>query len=81
MIDFAHELLGELDLPQCLLQIDDVDAVALGENEPAHLRVPPAGLVAEVNTGFEELFERGLHSMMRRVWVGRPLPSSSPSTG
>jgi hypothetical protein len=34
-----------------------VDAVALGEYESAHLRVPTARLVAEVNAGFEQLLE------------------------
>src|SRR6266542_1702058 len=33
----------------CLLQIDNVDAVALAENVFLHLRVPTAHLVAEVN--------------------------------
>ncbi len=55
--DVAHELLRELELAQGLLQIDDVDAVALGEDEPAHLRVPAARLVAEVDAGFEQLLE------------------------
>jgi hypothetical protein len=58
--------LRELDLAQRLLQIDDVDAVALGEDEPAHLRIPPARLVTEVHTRREQLLERrmiccGLH--------------------
>ena len=53
--DFAHELLRELELPQRLLQVDDVDPVALGENEAAHLGIPAAGLVSEVDTGLEEL--------------------------
>jgi hypothetical protein len=28
-----------------------VDAVALGEDETTHLRIPATGLVAEVNSG------------------------------
>ncbi len=31
--------------------------VALGEDETAHLRVPPAGLVAEMDTGLEQVLE------------------------
>ena len=55
--DFAHELLRELDLAQGLLQVDDVDPVALRENEAAHLGIPTAGLVAEMDTGFEEFLD------------------------
>ena len=32
-----------------------MDAVALGEDERLHLRVPATGLVAEVDTGLEQL--------------------------
>src|SRR5688572_19367218 len=73
--DIAHELLRELELTQRLLQVDDVDAVALGEDEPAHLGVPSARLMAEVNTRFEELLQRWLHRYPSRV--SPPLPSSS----
>ena len=75
--DVAHELLRELELAQRLLQVDDVDAVALGENEPAHLGVPPAGLVPEVDAGFQELFEVGLGHGDCREASGcvPPLPS------
>ena len=44
-----------VDVGQRLLQVDDVDAVALGEDEPLHLRVPTAGLVSEVDAALEEL--------------------------
>ena len=40
-----------------LQEIDDVDAVPLAEDEAAHLRVPPAGLVAEMNSGLQELLD------------------------
>ena len=56
--DVARELLRDFDLPKRLLQIDDVDAVALGENEAAHLRVPTTGLVPEVDAGREKRLER-----------------------
>src|SRR5690242_7543947 len=36
------ELVRPVDVGQRLLQGDDVDAVALAEDEPLHLRVPPA---------------------------------------
>jgi len=38
-----------------LLQIDNVDAVAGAEDVLLHLRVPPAGLMAEVNAGLQKL--------------------------
>ena len=57
--DVARELLRDLDLPKGLLEIDDVDPVALGENEAAHLGVPTTGLVPEVDAGREESLERG----------------------
>ena len=38
-----------------LLQVDDVDAAPLREDEAAHLGVPAAGLVAEVNSGLQKL--------------------------
>ena len=49
------ELVGAVDVGQRLLEVDDVDAVALGEDEPLHLRVPAPGLVAEVHAALEQL--------------------------
>ena len=42
------EVVGLVDHVERLEQVDDVDAVALGEDELLHLRVPTTGLVAEV---------------------------------
>src|SRR6476646_10544732 len=47
------ELEGAVDVGQRLVQVDDVETVALGEDESLHLRVPAAGLVPEVHTGLE----------------------------
>jgi hypothetical protein len=47
-----------VDVGQRLLEVDDVDAVALGEDEPLHLRVPAPGLVPEVDTALEQLAHR-----------------------
>ena len=77
--DFAHELLRELDLAQRLLQIDDVNAIALGENEPAHLGVPTTGLVTEVNARGEQLLEgRTGHAFV--LMLSRPLFSAPGAT-
>ena len=52
--------LGLIKLLHGLLQVDDIDAVALGEDELCHLGVPTAGLVTEVHTCLEKL----LHSCL-----------------
>ena len=49
------EGVGAVDVGQRLLQVDDVDAVALGHDEALHLRVPATGLVPEVDAALEEL--------------------------
>jgi hypothetical protein len=46
---------GLLDLPQRLLEVDDV-MPALGD-EPAHLRVPATGLMPEVDACLEEVLD------------------------
>ncbi|MBV6416709.1 MAG: hypothetical protein CMLOHMNK_01324 [Steroidobacteraceae bacterium] len=38
-----------------LLEVDDVDAIALTEDERGHLRVPEAGLVSEMDARFQHL--------------------------
>ena len=53
--DVARELVRLLEQLARLLEVDDVDAAALGEDEPLHLRVPAAGLVAEVDSGLQQL--------------------------
>ena len=53
--EVAHEAVGAFDAGERLLEIDDVDAVALTEDEALHLRVPAPGLVPEVDAGLEHL--------------------------
>ena len=55
------ELESLVDVGQGLLQVDDVDAIALGEDETLHLRVPTTGLVTEVDTCIEQ-FSHGYNS-------------------
>ena len=43
------EVVGVVDVRQRLLQVDDVDAIALGHDEALHLGVPATGLVPEVD--------------------------------
>jgi hypothetical protein len=49
------ELVRLVDVAQRLLQVDDVDAVALGHDEALHLGVPATGLVPEVDAALEQL--------------------------
>ncbi len=56
----AGQLLRPLQLPQGLLQIDQVDSAALGEDVPSHLRVPARGLMPEVDPRLQELLEADL---------------------
>ena len=53
--EVAHEVVRLLELLDGLLQVDDVDAVTLHVDVLGHLGVPPAGLVAEVHTGLQQL--------------------------
>ena len=54
-----------------LQQVDDVDAVALTEDEAAHLGVPAARLVAEVHSGLQQLLDSDLsHWYCSLCWFG-----------
>src|SRR4029453_17921573 len=56
--EVPREVLGLLQQLGRLLEVDDVDAAALREDEAAHLGVPAASLVAEVHAGLEQLAHR-----------------------
>ena len=56
--NFLHVVVSLVQLLHGLLQIDDIDAVALGEDILRHLGVPAAGLVTEMHTCFEKLLHR-----------------------
>src|SRR5207244_11887151 len=56
--EVAHERVRLLNTGECLLQIDDVDAVSLHKDEAAHLGVPASRLMSEVDSGFQELLHR-----------------------
>jgi len=56
--EVTYERVGLLDPDERLLEIDDVDPVALHEDEPLHLRVPPPSLMPEVDTRLQELLHR-----------------------
>ena len=55
--EVTNEVVGLLELLHGLLQVDDVDAVSLGEDVLLHLGVPAAGVVTEVDTGLQQLLD------------------------
>ena len=77
----AHELEGDVEALDGLGEIDDVDAVALGEDERLHLGVPAAGLVAEVDSGLEQLPHRNGRHGARPPVGSLPPRTSSPGAG
>ena len=54
----TNEHVSLVQLLNGLLQVDDVDAVSLGEDVLSHLGVPATGLVTEVHTSLEQLLHR-----------------------
>ena len=50
---FLQKRIRLIDVAQRLLQIDDVNAAALSEDEPLYLWVPATGLVSKVNTAIK----------------------------
>src|SRR5207302_5699652 len=75
--EIAYEGIGDLDALQRLIEVDDVDTVALAEDETTHLRVPAPGLVAEVHSGLQQL----LHGHDGHCWllpIGCPTPRAAP---
>src|SRR5690606_6267749 len=72
------ELVRTVDVGKGLLQVDDVDPVALREDEALHLRVPPTGLVAEVDAALE-LLRHG--DDRRHVGPSIYVPAGTPAVG
>src|SRR5207245_8061016 len=55
ILDPVAGLVQQLDR---LLQVDDVDAIASGEDVPLHLGIPTAGLMTKMDASFEKLLQR-----------------------
>jgi replicative DNA helicase len=55
---FAHKKIGPLKHLQGFGEVDDVDPLPLGVDELAHLGVPFAGPVPEMDPGFQEFLHR-----------------------
>jgi hypothetical protein len=71
----AHQAVGFIKGDDRLLEVDDVDPVALREDELLHARVPAPGAMAEVHPGFQQ----GLHGNDGHGFLSlsdRPLPSA-----
>src|SRR5207244_3251850 len=56
--EVRRELLSVAEQLRRLREIDDVDPVPLAEDVRLHLRVPPLGLVAEVDARLEQILQR-----------------------
>ena len=56
-----------LEERQRLFEVDDVDLVAMAEDVRGHLGVPEAGLVTEMDTGFQHFTHGNGHEILRRV--------------
>ena len=54
----TNEIISLFQLLYGLLQVDDVDTVALGEDVLSHLGIPATGLVTKVYASFQKLFHR-----------------------
>ena len=67
--DLGAEALRVLQQRLGLEQVDDVDAAALTEDETAHLRVPAARLVAEVDAGLQQLPDAYVGHEEFSLWV------------
>ena len=67
--DLGRELLRLREQRLGLEQIDDVDPAALAVDEAAHLRVPTACLVAEVDAGLQQLSDSYLSHGNSLDWL------------
>jgi len=67
----GRELLGELhrvlEHRQRFFQVDDVNLVAMAKNEGGHLGVPEAGLVTEMDAGFQHFTHGDRHGITPKV--------------
>ena len=65
-----------LKLIERALEIDDVNLVAVAENERRHFRIPEARLMSEMNTGFQHLTH-----CYRHVWFSKVSPCAGTEAG
>src|SRR5690606_25188878 len=70
----AHRLEGAVEHGHGLAQVDDMDAVAHAEDVRGHLRVPAAGVVAEMNARLEQL----AHGEAWQSHASDPFPVGPP---
>ena len=63
----TREFLRFLEHRQRLFQVDDVNLVAMAEDERSHLGVPEARLVSEVDAGFQHFTHGDGHVFFLKV--------------
>jgi hypothetical protein len=80
--NLTHETAGFAEHLQSLLQIDNVNAVALSEDVFLHLGIPTTRLVTEVNTGLQQLlhgnFNRHFSSLVDSCFSWRTASEGGP---
>src|SRR5207247_9389801 len=79
--ELARELERLLVHRQGLLEVDDVNLVAVAEDERRHLRIPVPGLMSEMDPGFQHLTHRHRHSTLLRVRSAAPSKNFGSSCG
>ena len=77
----SHELHRFLELRQRLFEVDDVDLVAMAVDERGHLGVPEAGLVSEMDTGFQHFAHGHGHGVTPKVGSRIPAHIASSHRG
>src|SRR6266568_1669577 len=76
-----HELIRFIEARHRLLQVNDMDAIAIHKDEWLHLGVPATGLVTEVYAGFKKLLH-GNDVRQKQILLRSQLDSmKGPSTG
>src|SRR5262249_22942494 len=77
--ELTGEATGVLQQRLGLEEVDDVDPVELAEDEAAHVRVPAARLVAELDAGLEQFWQPCLRHVFSLDSVAvRPPRSPGP---
>ncbi len=76
--EIAEEIGRHFDLAERFLEVDDVDAVPFFEDEPLHSGMPAAGLVSEMDSGFDEFSELLVGHGVGFAWLPHGVPSGSP---
>ena len=76
--EITDEVVGFLDLLYGLLQVNDINTIALRVDVGSHFRVPASGLMAEMDTSFEQAFHGYDYHLCVLLFVLTSTPFISP---